>query len=386
MALDFPASPTNGQTFTSGGVTWQWDGSKWIVLPGSGGGAMLPITGGTLQGPLILAADPLPTAPLGAATKQYADAGSAAAEHNVGRSYIHNGLFNVLQRGFGPWTVAGYTADRWRMNISGDTINTGIAAQNDAGRAQIGDEASRYAISLGITGNATAGAYSALTQPIEGVQRLSGKTVTISFYAYCPTAHQIGVNILQNFGTGGSPSAQAWALASGLAVAIGPSWTRYSVTIPMPSAAGKTLGTNGDDSNVLWLWLSSGATNNANAGNIGVQSGTVNLWGVQLELGGTATPLEKLDPRLDLANCQRFYQVGNLLFNGYQSAGHAVSASNMLPVQMRAAPTIAFNGTTSANLSNIGAGSQTFSVWVTANTVASGDWQMLTNFTASADL
>lgn len=32
MAIDFPNSPTNGQTFTSGVRTWQYDGSKWILL------------------------------------------------------------------------------------------------------------------------------------------------------------------------------------------------------------------------------------------------------------------------------------------------------------------------------------------------------------------
>jgi hypothetical protein len=38
MAIDFPASPTNGQTFTSGSVTYTYDGTKWTALA-SGGGA-----------------------------------------------------------------------------------------------------------------------------------------------------------------------------------------------------------------------------------------------------------------------------------------------------------------------------------------------------------
>lgn len=32
MAIDFPNSPTNGQTFTSGVRTWQYDGFKWQML------------------------------------------------------------------------------------------------------------------------------------------------------------------------------------------------------------------------------------------------------------------------------------------------------------------------------------------------------------------
>lgn len=48
---------------------------------------------------------------------------------------------------------------------------------------------------------------------------------------------------------------------------------------------------------------------NARAGLIGVQSYTLQLWGVQLEIGSVATALEMPDPQQDLAKCQRFYQV-----------------------------------------------------------------------------
>jgi len=32
MALNFPASPTNGDTFTDGTTTWQWDGTVWNIV------------------------------------------------------------------------------------------------------------------------------------------------------------------------------------------------------------------------------------------------------------------------------------------------------------------------------------------------------------------
>jgi hypothetical protein len=80
---------------------------------------------------------------------------------------------------------------------------------------------------------------------------------------------------------------------------------------------------------------------------VGVQSGTIGIWGVQLELGPTATPLEKLDPRIDLANAQRFYQtvVGYLL--SYATAGQQVGTSVVLPVVMRGTPTVTPSGSNS---------------------------------------
>ena len=77
------------------------------------------------------------------------------------------------------------------------------------------------------------------------------------------------------------------------------------MTIAIPSTSGKTVGSVGDDYTGLVLYYSSGATTNVQAGGVGVQSGTINIWGVQLEVGSVATPLEKPDPQQDLAKCQR---------------------------------------------------------------------------------
>jgi len=40
-ALDFPNSPTTNQLFTAAGVTWKWDGVKWVAQPSGAGGAVL---------------------------------------------------------------------------------------------------------------------------------------------------------------------------------------------------------------------------------------------------------------------------------------------------------------------------------------------------------
>ena len=65
MALDFPSPATTGQPFTGpSGVQWVFDGQKWVAGTG--------------------------TAPL-------------AVTNNVGRNLIHNSMFNIAQRGYGPW-------------------------------------------------------------------------------------------------------------------------------------------------------------------------------------------------------------------------------------------------------------------------------------------
>jgi len=32
MAIDFPNSPTTNQVFNSGGKSWRWDGSSWLLI------------------------------------------------------------------------------------------------------------------------------------------------------------------------------------------------------------------------------------------------------------------------------------------------------------------------------------------------------------------
>ena len=48
-ALDFPASPSIGQTYTSGSLSWQWDGTSWRSVATV---SYLPLTGGALSGNL----------------------------------------------------------------------------------------------------------------------------------------------------------------------------------------------------------------------------------------------------------------------------------------------------------------------------------------------
>jgi hypothetical protein len=361
----------------------------------TGDARYLALTGSVpMAGPLDMAGNLIhnvqaPQASLDVANRAYVDA--TPALHNIGRSYIHNGLFNIAQRGGGPFAATGYTLDRWTCAVGGGTISVGQTAAIDFDRAGIGDEAVRWIFTCVGGGTAGAGDYIIPgTQLIEDVQRLSGKTVTLSFWARVisgSASSKLGIDLYQNFGAGGSPSANVKLGAQ--AVTLASTWARYTTTWNVPSIAGKTLGTTPNTSHTgVQLWMSSGASNNVDAGGIGVQSYTLGLWGVQLEVGSVATPLEKLDPRLDLANCQRFYQTGNFLLQAYNTAGSTTGYMQALSVHMHHVPTMAPFGTpTLTNCSNLQITPWNVGVFQLAvSATAAGPLSFFGGYSASADL
>ena len=307
----------------------------------------------------------------------------------IGRNRLHNPLFTVVQRGAGAFTSNGYTADRWYQTINLDTISTTISPFSDAQRVTIGDEEAVSAIVAAVAGNSGAAAFSFLAQNIESVRKLSNKTITVSFWAYATSgAPQVGVGFRQVFGTGGSPSSSVDVNAQ--AVTLSTTLTRYTVQISVPSASGKTFGTTaGTDYNRLAFFFSSGSTNNTLAGGIGVQSATFVLWGVQLEVGTAATPVEKRDVEIETAMCQRFYQTGSMYLSGYAAASLAtIGAWIPFGTTMRATPTMAQSGLSYSNSGNSATATSATPMGFEWNfiTGASGQTAASGNFTASADL
>jgi len=385
MALDFPSNPTVGQTYTSGGTVWTWDGAKWVTGMAVGVG-VAPIDSPVFTGNPTAPNQPAGDKDTSIANTAFVNAAVAPAFNGVGRNLIHNPLFNIAQRGAGPFTTAGATTlDRWLMTFSGDTLSVATLALSDTDRSQIGDEAARQAVVVTATGTAGASTFSILRQAIEGVTRLTGKTITLSFWAKTASGTlKLGASVDESFGTGGSPSAVVEG--AGQQVTLNPAWARYSLTFALPSAAGKTLGTVGNDRTEMIFWFSSGTNTATRAGNIGVQSGAFGIWGVQLEIGSVATPLEKPDPRYDLSNCQRFFWTGQILLGGYNVAGGGISASWPYTVTPRAQPTIVITSNSSANVGGLTASPLTGGIYMTGSVTATGPAAINASFTASADL
>jgi hypothetical protein len=251
----------------------------------------------------------------------------------AGKNKIINGDFSINQRNFTSSTGDGYGFDRWSVGLSGGSV-TYSAQTFTLGSAPVaGYEGKNFARFAVTTGND----FLRLIQAIESVRTFAGQTMTLSFWAKGTnpaTAGNLKATVVQSFGTGGSPSATVFEEKTFVLTA---NWTRYSLTFDVASIAGKTLGTNNDDSVQIWFGQST---------NTSTDSYTLDLWGVQAEYGSKATPFQTASggsPQAELAMCQRYYYRANSTASSYAiltNGGWAISTTAAklfvnYPVQMR---------------------------------------------------
>ena len=222
------------------------------------------------------------------------------------RNKIINGGFDIWQRGTSLTSAAGarYLADRFTNGSAGTTC-TAAQSAFALGQTDVPNEPNYY-ISTAVTSVAGASNNATLHQHIESVKSCAGKTVTLSFYAKSNASRNVAVELYQNFGTGGTPSTSV-SIPAGL-FALTTSWQKFTVTVNIPSISGKTLGTAGNDSLVVYFWFDAGSSNSSRASSLGQQSGTFDIARVQLEEGPTATPFEHRPIGTELALCQRYFE------------------------------------------------------------------------------
>jgi len=263
----------------------------------------------------------------------------------AGKNKIINGDFGVNQRNFTSNTSSGlFNFDRWAQTNTGGTATVTPQVFTLGAAPVAGYEGTNYQQTV-ISGQSAASDYCWQFQKIESVRTLAGQTATISFWAKAATGTpKIAVEIAQNFGTGGSPSAAVNTYAG--QVTLSTSWARYSVTVAIPSISGKTIGTAGDDHLRLNLMQSAGTDYNARSGSLGVQNNTFGTWGVQIEAGSVATPFQTATgtKQGELAACQRYYwrQTAQQAYSAFSSFGIAslttqARISIKTPVTMRTA-------------------------------------------------
>ncbi len=269
---------------------------------------------------------------------------STTAQTTAGfRNAIINGDFRINQRAFTSTTTSGtYGFDRWVLITNNGTCTHSTQAFT-VGNAISGYEPTNHARMV-TSGQTLAGAFSLLVQKIEDVRTFAGQTITISFWAKAASGTpKVVIETEQYFGAGGSPSANVTTYAG--QATLSTSWNRYSVTVAVPSISGKTLGTTAGSSFFeLNLWTSAGTDFNARTNSLGIQSTTIDFWGVQVETGSVATPFEQRPIGTELALCQRYYI--RMSGQAYTAFGSGVSVTTTrsgiyvsYPAMMRAIPT-----------------------------------------------
>ena len=216
----------------------------------------------------------------------------------INRQALINGNFDVWQRGT-DFTTAGYTADRWtdthapstRTHRTPCTVGQTAIPNNPNYFMEI----ERTAVVSTINGW--------LSQKIETVLTFAGTNCTLSFYASGTVGKVLGVQLVQNFGAGGS----AQLAASNQAFTLG-AWQKYVFTFDVPNIAGKTIGSNSS----LQLTF-----NEVTA----FSTFTIEIASIQLNQGDTALPFSPKNCGEELLACQRYYEIGSFGTQAYHVAG-----------------------------------------------------------------
>ena len=338
MAITFPVSPTNGQTFTSGNKTWQWDGTTWLAYGASLSPTVLKVdaanarVGVNNQSPAY-ALDVNGTIE----GTQFLQGTDYLSPYQGFRNKVINGNMSVWQRGTSvAVSTLGYTADRWfHQSYNGATISR--QPTSDTSVLPNVQYCARVQRNSGVTSTN----FMYFTQSMETQEsiKVSGKTITLSFYArkganFSATSNAFKAELFYGTGTDQNMifgyTGQAQLFTSTFTLTS--SWVRYSVTATIPVTS----------TEITPLF---GYTPTGTAG----ANDYFEITGVQLEEGSVATPLEQRPIQQELALCQRYYQRMVDPAGVGVSTGGAVIARVLIPLNqiMRAKPTSTLSGTLS---------------------------------------
>ncbi len=268
----------------------------------------------------------------------------------AGKNKVINGDFSVNQRAFTSTTTTSvFTFDRWLTTYAGGT-STYSAQTFTPGTAPVAGYESTNFARIASTGQSAASDNTRFRYRIEDVRTFAGQTVTLSFWAKAGSGTpSIAAYYTQVFGSGGSTA----VTINGEKKALTTSWTRYTITLAIPSISGKTLGA-GSYLEILFV-TSAGTDFNDRTQSIGIQTATIDLWGVQAEYGSKATPFQTASggsPQAELAMCQRYFE---RMVNGADNSSETIGVFQCFSttqgygtlrfvVPKRATPSMTFSG------------------------------------------
>jgi hypothetical protein len=282
------------------------------------------------------------------------------------RNLLINGNMQIAQRGTSATGIAVsgyYTVDRFLVGQS--ALGTFTQTQDtDAPDGQGFANSLKMQCTIA-DASPVAGGVLNIQQVLEGanLQQLNfgtayAKSLTLSFWIKSNKTGTYVLNIRQTSGT-------TRRIVVPYTIDTANTWEKKTITVE-----GDTSGLINNDNNralqVTW-WLGAGSNYTSGTAPTGwgvaveadyapsqanladSTSNYINLTGVQLEVGTTATPFEHRPYGQELAMCQRYYQkIIDPPMRGVATGGTAGGASRLglfFANTMRATPTLAINGT-----------------------------------------
>jgi hypothetical protein len=263
-------------------------------------------------------------------------------DYNTGKNKILNGDFSIWQRTTSYTPTNSNTqygsADRWMTFYNGGAVGTNTVSRQTFTPGQTAVPGNpTYFIRTTTNGSATQNATD-YYQRVEDASTFAGQTVTLSFWAQASNSGTIALYIDQNFGSGGSVTAEATPTPSSSNFTT--TWARYTSTFTLPSISGKTIGSG----SFVGFRIRNFST---------LTSGTFDIAQVQLELGSVATPFTTAtgNQAMELMACQRYYiKKAPTISDGYYAVMMVINTTSTamtnfaIPVVMRARPTASISG------------------------------------------
>jgi len=273
------------------------------------------------------------------------------------RNRIINGAMGISQRTavntnvavgtgtagtFGPDRFWGYTGTGSLWNIL--QVTTGVYDFPYALRLQ------RIAAQT-----STSAVYAGQTIETNNCIDLAGQTVTLSFYATAGANYSGGavtVQLLTGTAADQGTTSLNTAAWTGLAFPINTTFTPTTTRTKFTFTA--TIGSTVQEISFRFNWSGSGTAG---------ASDYIDITGVQLEAGSTASPFENRLYSVELALCQRYAQPCGQGGTGRASSTTNLETATQFRVPMRTTPTITFGGFSGAQteISQFSVGSVTVS-------------------------
>ncbi len=315
--------------------------------------------------------------------REFADlAGSADAGGLTGRNLIINGAMQVAQRGTSATGVTGggfHTVDR--LNNLLDSAGTWTFSQDTDVPSGQGFSYSNKRQCTTANASLGSGSYFVDYYSIEGqdLQQLafgtsSAKSLTLSFW--------VKTNKTGTYQITFTTSSATKSIGSSYTVNAANTWEKKTLTIVGDTASGivndntvgltiemwYAAGTDFTSGTMPTAWEARVSADRAAALTVNLADSTsnyLNITGLQLEVGDTATPFEHRSYADELARCQRYYHKSTVGLYGTAGGGGLVGYVDWyFKVSMRTSPTITGGNGTWQNISpefaNMYAGTGTY--------------------------